>query len=192
MKPSFAQPKNISEDQTSNPIFFFFEPGYCLFLHLAYLLPKCTHPTTVPVSVHLNPDHMAGNWKIVSTWCSCCNRCLLPTLTFSWPSFTAVFKLKWFDIQWILPQAPSGALYVNVIIFVDTNLQFGKRPCISNFYNHHKLVQCLCVYFPPWALSTHSWNQSRNASRFLSSSFPFFPHYITLLILITSCPNGLI
>ena len=23
MKPSFAQPKNISEDQTSNPIFFF-------------------------------------------------------------------------------------------------------------------------------------------------------------------------
>ena len=29
MKPSFAQPKNISEDQTSNPIFFFFEPGYC-------------------------------------------------------------------------------------------------------------------------------------------------------------------
>ena len=27
MKPSFAQPKNISEDQTSNPNFFFFEPG---------------------------------------------------------------------------------------------------------------------------------------------------------------------
>ena len=26
MKPSFAQPKNISEDQTSNPIFFLKQP----------------------------------------------------------------------------------------------------------------------------------------------------------------------
>ena len=29
MKPSFAQPKNISEDQTSNPKKKIFEPGYC-------------------------------------------------------------------------------------------------------------------------------------------------------------------
>ena len=28
MKPSFAQPKNISEDQTSNPKKKIFEPGY--------------------------------------------------------------------------------------------------------------------------------------------------------------------
>ena len=28
MKPSFAQPKNISKDQTSNPKFFFFESAY--------------------------------------------------------------------------------------------------------------------------------------------------------------------
>ena len=78
MKPSFAQPKNISEDQTSNPIFFFLNQANdnCFFMiivnyFLLLLEQSSDNPPaeTAPAWTHLPrmdfPDERKKCWFVI-------------------------------------------------------------------------------------------------------------------------------